>query len=159
MPITPEPVWTGNDAYVFLYSCNAAGVPVSNIPIVEYCFFQNCSLYSGIEWEQRPGFGNPIRNIESQDEWDLYHLSVGYFYFKSSTDLNLTSVFNRDAYLYIELFLFGEGRKTNEVHVIKPARAADWRIDVQDNQNVEGACSFLASQYLREVNPLVPLSV
>jgi len=151
-------IWTGLDIYTQLYECNELGIPTSTTPIISYCFFQNCSLYGGINWVQRAGFGNPRRNLESEDEWDLYTLRVGHFYFKDA-ELDTDKIFNRDAYLYIELWLCGDFAgmtgKDSEIHAIAPARAQNFSINLTDNQSAEGEANFISNQYLRPV--AVPL--
>lgn len=141
-----EPIWTGNNAWVFLYESSADGTPISNGPLYQYCYFENVSLYSGVNWIQKPGFGNPVRNLETEDEWDLYTLTVGHFYFKD-TELDLLKVFNANKYLYIELYLFGEMGKSDELHVLKSARASSFRVGFKDNSNAEGEAAFISSYY------------
>lgn len=153
----PIPVWTGLDVYLFLYPCSVTGVPLSTTPILQYCFLQNATLTTSIDLVQRPGFGNPVRNLVSEDEWDLYNLSAEHFYW-SPVEFDMTTIFNRDVRLYIDFWLFGEGRKTNECHTLKIAQGQNWQFSAADNQVAQGQVNFMAPIYEKGTDPLVPIS-
>lgn len=150
------PVWTGLDLHVQVYPADPVTGEAINQLLLSYCFFENASLYGGINWVQRPGFGNPVRNLVSEDEYDLFTLSVEHFYTHYS-EVSIEDIFNRDALLYLEMYLVGPSAgltgKTSEFHVMKKARGVNFRLGFADNQNAEGQVNFIAPIYTRPVGP------
>ncbi len=142
------PIWTGNDVTVFIYAAGPDGEKLSEIPLFSHCFMQDCKVSGQLNYERRPVTGRPKKKIVAH-EWGEYEMSVGHFYLSKDIELDLDEVFHREKLLLIEMVCLHEGDNPDnaETHTLKMAKACDFAITSNDNQNVLGTAKFCAEEF------------
>lgn len=147
-------IWTGFDADVLLYLAdenknrlNAGGGPwVENDgPILQYCYFENCSLDGTLPNQRRPVTGRPRQKIVVQAY--EFELSVDHIYFRKSLELPLSSIFHREQWLEIVLRLQApENLSDKDEHTLFRAKAINFNLTAPATENVISKQKFIAEE-------------
>lgn len=149
-------IWVGQDADVLVYASDIdgnrkgpTGHPwvATDGSLLLYCLLQNTTLSGNLPAQRRPVTGRPQLRIVNQAY--EYELDVEHFYLKKSTELNVNDIFNREKSLELVLRLQAyDDINYQEPHTLYVARAVQFTISEQDNENVKGKAKFLAERFV-----------
>jgi len=143
----PDTIWVGNECTVYVYPDNGAGAKASETPFFQYCFYQNCVVRARLNFDRRPVTGRQKKKIV-RDEYE-YEMSVDHYYLSKAIELDLSTVFNREQPLYIDMVLEHPHLPPEEAehHVLKIAYATSISINSKDNTEVTGSVEFSAEEF------------
>lgn len=150
-------VWTGLDVWVYVYYDNGAGVrvnqagaefnPVTDQPLLEYCYFQDVQIVGSLNMERRPVTGRAKQKLVAIDY--AYEAKVSAFYYKKSKELN-ADIFNREKYLQFELKCFDPMRvgHVTDFHTLSIVKAKDFTVSSEENGIVKASATFWAEEFV-----------
>jgi hypothetical protein len=149
-------VWTGLDVLVYVYyddgngnRLNGAGAafnPLTDQPLLEYCYFQNVEVLGSLNAERRPVTGRVKQRIVPLDY--VYEARVAALYYKKSRELN-ADIFNREKVLQFELKCFDPGRTGNvtDQHTLSIVKAKEFVVRSEENGIVQASATFWAEEF------------
>jgi hypothetical protein len=151
-------IWIGQDADVLVYFSDKQGTrlgPTHNPwtdadgPLLLYCFLQSTTLSGNLPNQRRPVTGRPQPRIVVQAF--EYELDVDHFYLSKAKELNLDNIFNREQPLELVLRMqtLDDPAQplTSDPHTLKVAKAVQFTITSNDNENVRGRVKFMAERF------------
>ena len=159
MPVS-RTVWVFGDAKIKIYEEveNTGLLYNPAVPLLEYCFARSVSLSASASFVRRAITGRGRRKIVMISDYEDIKFSCQHLFFDKNTEINFDSIFNSNKQLRVILEFSkveysGIEPLNNDIFAMSFARATNFTIAGEDDQNIIATANFEAEVFVDEDAP------